>query len=739
MSTWNLWIELKAELISKVPQRETKDPKAGKRFNGPELVQLLMETGKANTVEEAEALGEDMRQKGYFYFSGTGMHGFRNKAKYRYRWPDEEKEKKDKKEKVARSPAGSPGRSKEGRTVMQRVMLKQRMMGGMFPKRPLDSAADHKVLVSEEEDLAVAKLKVTILSGQGLAAKDHYSASESSSDPFCRVWLVDQYENTLPGMEKSKKTNVVKHSLDPVWGKQNEGFELIFGLSAEHARAAAFVYVQVWDHDYGSPHDFMGSALVPIKSGTSEHLLEEEADKPEWVSGTIRVAVELGSAGTDIIKDAVPEGRIGAEPAVPEGVWARARQKETEEAEEAAAQERIGAEQIELDERLLDTCTRLMRGTCTGAHVDALCDEHTELLLPVLVRLPHMRPHLARRIGDSAWFLSRLFWLHQGVPVHPSFAPLLALCGVLDVNAVHFFGKAVHDCEAWAKDKELTGPTFNNPMDARHRPVNKVMISKVFASGHAPAVVKLYHHDDHDTDTPTKIVLKPDECTWDQMVQHMFRVFNAIWRTSSMRHTPEAITFEVLAAGPKFGLMEFVQPSQPLREWNKNAILTFSGHELNEFMRTAVGGYVAGYVLGVRDRHSDNFMIKNNYQFFQLDFKHCFNRKTKVLDAPRFAIPKEMKCALVTRGAWGRFKRMCARAHQELRRFYPLVWFISRHLFQGLFSPQEIEHCLVDSFKMGLSELEACAHIGVSIEHGVTSFQKYMKETVHSINLRRNN
>ena len=68
-----------------------------------------------------------------------------------------------------------------------------------------------------------------------------------------------------------------------------------------------------------------------------------------------------------------------------------------------------------------------------------------------------------------------------------------------------------------------------------------------------------------------------------------------------------------------WGFVEFLDNSTSFQDFDDNdgghngfanAIANFSDDELEVFMRTAVGSYVSGYVLGLGDRHKDNFMIK---------------------------------------------------------------------------------------------------------------------------------
>ena len=74
--------------------------------------------------------------------------------------------------------------------------------------------------------------------------------------------------------------------------------------------------------------------------------------------------------------------------------------------------------------------------------------------------------------------------------------------------------------------------------------------------------------------------------------------------------------------GPECGLMQFVGDSAPLTEWDAAAAIgRFSPAQLEAFVRSAAGSLTACFVLGCRDRHRDNFMLRGGVCLWQLDFK----------------------------------------------------------------------------------------------------------------------
>lgn len=59
-------------------------------------------------------------------------------------------------------------------------------------------------------------------------------------------------------------------------------------------------------------------------------------------------------------------------------------------------------------------------------------------------------------------------------------------------------------------------------------------------------------------------------------------------------------------------------------------------------------------MLGVRDRHKDNMMIKDGSTFLHIDFGFLFN-KTPIFDSMWFPIPIELYKKMQERNIWDKF------------------------------------------------------------------------------------
>jgi len=194
-------------------------------------------------------------------------------------------------------------------------------------------------------------------------------------------------------------------------------------------------------------------------------------------------------------------------------------------------------------------------------------------------------------------------------------------------------------------------------------------------------------------------------------------------------------TFRVIPKGSDFALLEFVSDSCSMRDYDLNYLESddFNQDQEEAFLTTAAGGFVGAFLLGIRDRHKDNLMIKDDYIFFQLDFKHAFNFKTFGIDSCRFAIPTGFKQKLEKRNAWDNFKNRCVAAHLTLRRHATFIVQLSRFLFKDLFPTEPLEQELMHAFYLDRSEVEAAEQIKKLIESGVTSLKRVLKNVTHEL------
>eukprot|EP00494_Astrolonche_serrata_P000503 UN00507 len=136
----------------------------------------------------------------------------------------------------------------------------------------------------------------------------------------------------------------------------------------------------------------------------------------------------------------------------------------------------------------------------------------------------------------------------------------------------------------------------------------------------------------------SKVLLKVgDDMRQDANAMKMFRMMNYLWANASnvykKRNPIVALTYHVVPIDNDKGMVEFIEPVKTLQkvlDYQKK----FGFQELNRLIATASGSYIASYVLGVRDRHWDNVLIKDDDTLFHIDFGFCLGSKA-AMDASK--------------------------------------------------------------------------------------------------------
>ncbi len=359
------------------------------------------------------------------------------------------------------------------------------------------------------------------------------------------------------------------------------------------------------------------------------------------------------------------------------------------------------------------------------------------LFLPIL--LQQESAMMRYRLSHSMNLLRRSFWMLRSMTttIHTSYTSVILTESPLiqKQNTSDFFRNGDNDFQV----DEVYGET--SPLEILcpiypERTISQVQVLRKFVSGHGPCLLGLKAHGFPSLDS--KVIFKPDEMRSDMMIMRMFQIFNNIWKASSLKMMPYSYTFEIVCMSDKSGVMEFIDNSEELQEWNIKTISTMDDDSLDEFVRSAAGSYVACYVLGCRDRHKSNFMIKNDRVFLQIDFKHCFDRQTRGVDAPHFSVNGAMKRGLKSRGRWKQFKVLCTDAFRVLRRTSNLIITICLRMFNGLwFTTSEMETWLLKAFRSHETESKALQAIPQMIAQGVTSIQRKLKSYTHKLSLAR--
>jgi hypothetical protein len=204
--------------------------------------------------------------------------------------------------------------------------------------------------------------------------------------------------------------------------------------------------------------------------------------------------------------------------------------------------------------------------------------------------------------------------------------------------------KLVEFCD-YQSEKLVLGRPF--PCEMIHpftgEKVDSLVVRKVFSTSARPMMIEFRKGGEFVA--PMVLTKNGDDLRVDLQVQVMFRVFNALWELYSYEfkngQLPYCVTYKVCPFSTTTGVLEVVPRCTSLYEHK------WASYDKHRTVSSAIGAFVAGYMLGVRDRHKDNILFSlDTMELFHVDFGYIFNAQTKMFDAPRFAIPSHFKVQL---------------------------------------------------------------------------------------------
>jgi len=236
------------------------------------------------------------------------------------------------------------------------------------------------------------------------------------------------------------------------------------------------------------------------------------------------------------------------------------------------------------------------------------------------------------------------------------------------------------------------------------------------------------------------IVKKGDNLFQDLFCQTVFRFFDALWKLngSEFPHNliPFIYTYEVFPVELKIGFMEMVQNTVALKDFDWKVWKEKHSHDaqvLNHMVRSAAGAYIGAYALGVRDRHWDNVLIKDESVLIHIDFGFILGQAPPI-DAPRFSISQSMQEAFESVGIWNDFLEVSRCAFSILRSHAGRISRIVHMLFEPLgFQTHVLHDFLHSKFSLNshVSESESSNNIITQLKNSATAWKTKLKSLFH--------
>ena len=285
-----------------------------------------------------------------------------------------------------------------------------------------------------------------------------------------------------------------------------------------------------------------------------------------------------------------------------------------------------------------------------------------------------------------------------------------------------------------------TDTEFLHPMTGEI--ATRVVMEKEFVSNAKPAWLS-FRDADGNKMLPDVMAKHGDDLRKDLAMQLIFKVCDIMWASAPVEWrlgTPRVRTYDVVVTSDKSGFLEFV-PGHTVKDLETDG--GWGDVDLVHLAPSAVGSYVAGFVLGVRDRHWENWMVVEPDDLMQIDFGYLLleNPGGFPLDTPRLTMqPALVKLFNSTTGPSGAplmhdFKQDMLTAFAVLRQYRnPFISFCKVAL-SNVYDPSKVEAFLwgKHSFNAGEDERKVLEHFEEKMHTQLTSSGVWRRSAKQSL------
>jgi len=193
------------------------------------------------------------------------------------------------------------------------------------------------------------------------------------------------------------------------------------------------------------------------------------------------------------------------------------------------------------------------------------------------------------------------------------------------------------------------------------------------------------------------------------------------------------MVYKVQAINAKMGLVEFVPGCTPLSAMSKETAYQLTEQKIDRIVATSVAGYIGAFILGIKDRHSDNILFTEDGTVFHIDFGHVLG-KGVTIDTGPFAITPELKEILEQWYSWHSLVDLCEKAFMVLRDQAEVVADYATLLLSPVFPDRDVAAFCRKKLMVDLPLQEATAKLKKLVRDAPSHYKTRLKNFVHGAN-----
>lgn len=230
------------------------------------------------------------------------------------------------------------------------------------------------------------------------------------------------------------------------------------------------------------------------------------------------------------------------------------------------------------------------------------------------------------------------------------------------------------------------------------------------------------------------IVKNGDDLRMDQACLQVFSLLTRLWQQERLELSGlpvVALQYGVCALSRSCGVIQFIPDCVPLKKLGREVPVIATERGLTRLITTAAGAFVAGFVLGVADRHDDNILVcKNDASLFHIDFGHILGVEPTI-DTAAFAITKDLQRAMGDR--WSTFVDLCVKAFVVLRKHERVITGFTVGLLGPFKSAPAVAEFIRRKLKMDVDLGTACIRLRKQVIEAPKQLKTKFKNAVHAV------
>ena len=281
---------------------------------------------------------------------------------------------------------------------------------------------------------------------------------------------------------------------------------------------------------------------------------------------------------------------------------------------------------------------------------------------------------------------------------------------------------------------------IRDPINQLRAPIRRILIRKIINSNSKPLLIDCFvgkKMNKFDFKSSTFILKYGDDLRRDKACMLVFKWMNHLFVNKcnllyKKKYNVRIINYKVIPITDKLGCIELIEDCIPLRDiLSLKSKLKSKPELINNLIVSMAGSYVASYILGIRDRHFDNILIrKTDFNLFHIDMNYVLGDVLKGIDANEFGITKELY-DILNKDNYNIFINLACKAFQLLRQNNEEFINFTCLAFSYICDYKTVRNHILKQLRMSQSDNKAKSWLKNTLLKAPFDVQTQIKNKIH--------